>query len=407
MSDKNPSSKHFAQFDAPDLPPFLAVEPADEGWRGLTEDGEVFNVHGDGIPLDGQISVIRNGETIGYRKLPKKTTAGVIDDYLAHFASATELMRMNANESALTAIELAIQVAPTMRAHFNRAMILLALGRWIEGFGVFHHCEGRWPFMRPVSQALADRGVKRWTGEPIEGKRLLLVHDHGFGDSIMMLRYVRPLQAAGAHVALMMPPELGRLAAQLAPVVPDEAWRPVDYFCTMFGLTGVLHVTPDSVPLGPYLKPDPLLVDKWRGIVGGKNRRRIGIAWSVGLAHDGDYPRGMPLAMMTRELATAGADLISIQQDTGAEADMLGVDHYRFEDFADCAALISLLDEVVTIDTAALHLAGAIGHPKIVAMLSHWSSWRWLSRLYSNVTFCKQERDGDWESAFAQRRRAQ
>jgi hypothetical protein len=35
-----------------------------------------------------------------------------------------------------------------------------------------------------------------------------------------------------------------------------------------------------------------------------------------------------------------------------------------FEDFADCAALMSLMDEIVTVDTAAVHLAGAIGIPR-------------------------------------------
>ena len=77
-----------------------------------------------------------------------------------------------------------------------------------------------------------------------------------------------------------------------------------------------------------------------------------------------------------------------------------------FDDFADCAALMSLMDEIVTVDTAAVHLAGAIGHPKITLLLSRWHSWRWQMPLYPNVCVCVQASEGDWDSAFTQRRDA-
>jgi len=61
------------------------------------------------------------------------------------------------------------------------------------------------------------------------------------------------------------------------------------------------------------------------------------------------------------------------------------------------------MDEIVTVDTAAVHLAGAIGHPRITLMLSHWASWRWQLPLYQNLRICKQTSPGDWESAFVAR----
>jgi ADP-heptose:LPS heptosyltransferase len=72
-----------------------------------------------------------------------------------------------------------------------------------------------------------------------------------------------------------------------------------------------------------------------------------------------------------------------------------------FEDFADCAALMSCCDEIITVDTAAVHLAGAIGHPNVKLLLSHWASWRWLSPLYSTVKICRQDKADDWDSALA------
>ena len=75
-----------------------------------------------------------------------------------------------------------------------------------------------------------------------------------------------------------------------------------------------------------------------------------------------------------------------------------------FEDFADCAALVSLLDEIVTVDTAAAHVAGAIGHPNVTVLLSYWASWRWEggSPFYPWFKLCRQAAPGDWNSALAQ-----
>ena len=390
--------KQYAGFDAPDLAPVIACEHTEFGWRGLTGDGEVLNVnaHVNGKPAEipGSIAISRKGEIIGYRAVPRQTNSGVIDRYTHHLAAATSLTRINQNHEALAEIDGALVCANTMLARYNRSMILLALGRWQEGLDEFAYCEQNSPlFMRPQYANAIEHGLELWRGQDIASKRLLLIHDHGFGDSIMMLRYVAQLRAMGAEVVLQMPPELERLAAQIAPVTRDLV--EADYVCSMLFLAQVLRVTPETIPLDPYLRVEPELVEKWKHCTG---TRKIGIAWSVGHIHGDDYPRSAPLGLLR---AALGDNLISVQQQ--AEPDMLGVAHYPFEDFADCAALMSLLDEIVSVDTAAVHLAGAIGHPNISLLLSHWASWRWQSPLYRNLRICQQDSAGDWESAFAKR----
>jgi ADP-heptose:LPS heptosyltransferase len=140
-----------------------------------------------------------------------------------------------------------------------------------------------------------------------------------------------------------------------------------------------------------YLHVDAKLQDKWLAQLGG-HRRRIGIAWSCGVEHKDDFPRSIEFAQLVEMLDGEG-ELISVQQQ-GREP---------FEDFADCAAFMSLLDEIVTVDTAAVHLAGAIGHPRITLLLSHWASWRWQLPLYRNLHICQQDSPGDWQSAIAKR----
>jgi hypothetical protein len=395
--------KPFVGFEAPDLAPVIACEHTRTGWRGLTGDGEILNVTApiNGVPavIPKSLAISRGGEVIGYRAVPEETSAGTIDAYQQHLAASNVWTRINEQARALAEIDLALKHAPTFLARYNRSMFLLALGRWQEGFEEFNYCEQNSPlFMRPQYRAAIDAGLAPWQGEDIAGKKLLLIHDHGFGDSIMMLRYVPQLEAMGADVVLQMPPELERLAAQCAPVTRELV--DADYVCSIFMLMRVLR----SLNPAPHLKVDEDLRQKWRqqGWMGDKHKR-IGLAWSVGRTYEDDYPRALPLGLLVKTLATEG-DLVSVQQQGAAEADLLGVVHFQFEDFADCAALMSLMDEIVTVDTAAVHLAGAIGHPCISLLLSYWHSWRWRVSWYENVTFLCQPASGDWEGALATRK---
>lgn len=389
--------KHFAQFEPPSLPPVVVVEHTPKGWRGLTADGQVLNVesangHPVEIPFGGNLAVTRAGQIIGYRDIPEQPTPGLIDSYTRCYDLALRAVRAGRLDMALTHVETAISFVPTLTARYNRGMILLELGRWREGFDDYAYAMeyDTSPYMRPEYRTCLEWGLKRWRGEDLRGKRILLVHDHGFGDSIMMLRYVRVLQAMGSNVTLWLPPELQRLAAPLAKVTGEIVHA--DYFCSLLFLLHTLQQTPATIPLQPYLSVDTKLRGKWQDRVG--HKKPIGVAWTPGRTHDGDYPRAVPLELLRKALPDAA--LVSVQQQGAEEAQAFGVEHYTFEDFADCAGLMACCDRIITVDTAAVHLAGAVGHSRISLLLGHWASWRWLSPLYENVCIYRQAPPGDW-----------
>jgi hypothetical protein len=385
-----------------DLPmlddPIIAHEPTDHGWRGLTAHGEIIDVRGqDGhkpAEPDSAILVLRGGQAVGRRAVEHRSIS--IDQYLAHFNTGIELFCANACEPALSEFDKALAIAPNARAEFNRALVLLTLGRWAEGLPGY---ESRLRLLMPWTCQEAAKFGPRWRGEALRDKRLLLVHDAGFGDTIQQLRYVPALINMGAEVALLMPPELRRFAAQAAPNADNADG--FDFWCPMLSLLHLLRQTIETVPDGPYLTADPELVEKWSKVINEGTQHNIGIAWSVGRDVEGDYPRAIPLEPLVKALP-GEASLWSMQQQEQKEAADIDVEAVDFEDFADCAALMSLMDEVVTVDTAAAHVAGAIGHPQVTVLLSHWASWRWhRNPFYPWFKLCSQAAPGDWASALA------
>lgn len=390
--------KHSAAFEPPDLAPVIVTEHTPHGWRGLTEDGEILNVtaHVNGSPstIPESLGMTNGGEFIGYRKVEQVPTPGVIDAYLQHLNESMRLTRLNENERALEEVSLAMTLADTALVRFNRAMIALQLGYFFHGFNEFARVERESNlFMRPNFRKAIEAGCEPWRGQNLNGKSILLTHDHGFGDTIMCLRYVPALKDMGARVTVQCPAELESIVRQHAPSVRDT--HRTDYVCSMLFLMQVLQEYPGEW-YAPYVRVDQTLVEKWRATLR-PERKYIGVACSVGKNSSGDFPRECPQAFFDIHLSNE-ADLISVQQER-----LVNYGVSKFEDFADCAALMSLMDEIVTVDTAAVHLAGAIGHPNITLLLSKWHSWRWKMPLYPSMKICVQKSDGDWDSAFAQR----
>ncbi len=76
----------------------------------------------------------------------------------------------------------------------------------------------------------------------------------------------------------------------------------------------------------------------------------------------------------------------------------------HFADFTDAAAAIESLDMVISVDTAVLHLAGAMGKC-VWALLPFAPDWRWMlgradSPWYPTMKLFRQEEWGDWNSVF-------
>jgi ADP-heptose:LPS heptosyltransferase len=102
-------------------------------------------------------------------------------------------------------------------------------------------------------------------------------------------------------------------------------------------------------------------------------------------------------------------DIVSLQNevrpdDEKALAANKQIIHFgsELEDFSDTAALVSLMDLVISVDTSVVHLAGALGKPLWV-LLPFAPDWRWLleredSPWYPTARLFRQPAIGDWDS---------
>ena len=75
-------------------------------------------------------------------------------------------------------------------------------------------------------------------------------------------------------------------------------------------------------------------------------------------------------------------------------------------DFSDTAALLDLMDLVITIDTSVAHLAGAMGK-RVWILLPYNPDWRWLldrndSPWYPSARLFRQQQIGDWAGVIDQ-----
>ena len=302
----------------------------------------------------------------------------------------------------------ALRLKPNLPdTHAGLGMALLTRGRFEQGFAEY---DWRWR-----SRQMADEArrwtVARWRGEPLEGRTLLVHAEQGFGDTLQFCRFTRLIQ--GGRVVLEVPPALTRLLHNVegvAQVVTRADPLPqFDLHCPLMSLPLALQTTLKDLPTQvPYLRADPAEVERYRNRLAELPGLKVGLVWAARLnprTAIADARRSVSLDRLSPLGEIAGVSFVSLQTGSAAaEINTAGSQLRPFavelRDFADTAAVIECLDLVITVDTAVVHLAGALG--KRVWLLNRFdASWRWLegredSPWYPSLRQFRQPSSGDW-----------
>jgi tetratricopeptide (TPR) repeat protein len=337
----------------------------------------------------------------------------------AHANRGCSLDCLGRSLEALASCERAIELAPDYgAAHLNRAIALLRLGRFPDGWAEY---EWRWKIAESTLRSDRRHGsVPLWLGrEPLAGRSILLYAEQGYGDTLQFCRYAKRVCELGAKVILEVHPALKRAlrglegAAQV--ISRDDPTPHVEWQCPLMSLPLALGTTLDTIPASQrYLNADPELVDRWRVRLRERTGFRVGLVWSGGFRpHEPE--NWSATARRSIEPRSLGPlehpriEYVSLQKGAPPEARpaLRMIDRTReLVDFAETAALIENLDLVISVDTAAAHLAAALGKPTWI--LSRFDGcWRWLlnrsdSPWYPSVRLFRQQAPGTWDDVVRQ-----
>jgi tetratricopeptide (TPR) repeat protein len=320
------------------------------------------------------------------------------------------LQALNRHGEAVTSFEKAIAVdRNNADTHSNLALSLLTLGELTRGFTEY---EWRWKRTGMLDARRSYRG-RLWLGEfPLGQRRILLTAEQGLGDSIQFVRYVPLLASNGAKVVLEVQPELKALLANADGVeschARGEALPAYDFHCPLGSLPLAFKTEPSTIPAQiPYLRADDAHIEKWRSSIEALPGKRVSLAWAGHARHPNDRNRSIELRLLEPLLALDGISFISIQRDLRGDDREVLARHgnitdiaEQLTDMADTAAVASLADLTVSVDTSVVHIAGAIGR-EVWVLLPFSPDWRWTltgerSPWYPQMRLFRQSSPGDW-----------
>src|SRR4051794_9700246 len=318
-------------------------------------------------------------------------------------------------EEAVASYNHAIAKQPNLaEAHFGKALSLLLLGHYPDGFK-----EQEWRFLRGSSPVARIHRQKPFLGDAaLAGRTLFIYPELYLGDMVQFCRYALMAIEHGARVVMSVQRPLRHLLTTLHPAIEwigeNESPARIDLHCPLLSLPLAFGTALETIPAPvPYLHAEPQRASAWHQRLG-PDGLKIGICWQ-GHPARAELDRSFPLAAFAPVARLPSVRLISLQTGDGLDQldalpAVLRVEHFEdtsdhgLRPFTELAAMIAGLDLVITTDTVVAHVAGALGRPAWVA-LKHIADWRWgrtgdRTPWYPSLRLFRQKRPGDWDGVF-------
>ena len=294
-------------------------------------------------------------------------------------------------------------------ARFNLACLLLRDGRYAEAWPLWETRD--WP----VHQSL-PWPCPRWRGERLEGMRVLVVQDAGLGDTIQFARYLQALQSLGAsRIDLICQAPLQALMQQLPGVHTVWTWAdsastlaatPWDVWVPVMSLPALSNTEPHAkcwTP--PYLRADIKRQATWESRLG-TNSPAHPLRVCLVTQGNPDFPHDAQRSIRDLEVLAPlqnvpGVEWICLRGKSVSRGLEAGEPAWELSDLVDTAGLLACMDLLICVDTAAAHLAGAMGMPCWLLLPDNLCDWRWerqgaQSMWYASMRLFRQVIPGDW-----------
>ncbi len=337
----------------------------------------------------------------------------------AHHNLGNALGQLGRLDDAQAACSRALEINPQdAQAKFLSGTLHLLAGEFSLGWPRY---EERWDIPEATSPR-RDFAQPMWDGSALEGRRVLIHEEQGFGDAIQFIRYAPLVAEFGGQVILECSGSLAEVFSTVKGVgqivVAGEPLPHFDLHIPMMSLPLTFGTTVESIPQNvPYISDDAARCEFWRAWLAENDAAlKVGIVWGGRTDTTQRSLRSVRLRDWLPIFRVPDVDFVSLQVGRGIEQikQLPGRQPVRdasghIEDFADTAALVSQLDLVIAVDTAVAHLAGALGKP-VWVLLPFAPDWRWMlgredSPWYPSMRLFRQQRALEWEPVISRVRK--
>jgi tetratricopeptide (TPR) repeat protein len=305
---------------------------------------------------------------------------------------------------------------------------------------------GHWLARNATGDSLSVRPVDipEWTpGAPLSGRRVLITHQLGFGDQLLLGSCLSDWLSAGAEIALCCDPEIAGVVraswprctvlegpspkgwAEPTPVWLQAAlagWAP-DYWISLLHLPLLVQTSGRRPYFASYARAP-------------EEARRVAVQWAkarrlalpgqalVGFFWDAQnhhfpqiYEPRMIWWSLQRSLSPDEAARLTADPRLSGKVTFFSLHHPKtpggmhappgvesygpgIEDFSQTAAVIEQLDVVVAVDSSVANLSAMIGRPTLV-LASAARDWRWttpegVNSWMARVSVFAQRKPRDW-----------
>ena len=279
-----------------------------------------------------------------------------------------------------------------------------------------------WEYFRLRRMLNEKKGLKTYLLDfngQLNDKKILVYWDCGYGDSIQFLRYIPLLAEKCAEVLFSVQEPLINLVkdSNLGATILSSAQKSeeIDYDFQI-NLTSLAYLFKTGINNFPfkekYINSNPQKAARWKEKYFNNDGFNVGIVWH---SHVNSLRKNIEDVKLFYKMSkTGGINLYSLQQTRGLPLyDGMPEDFKlirlgdELKDFSDTAAVIENLDLLIAIDTAAAHLAGAMGRP-VYCLIPHNPNWRWFmsgensqwhekTPWYDSMKLFRQKEAGNWK----------
>jgi tetratricopeptide (TPR) repeat protein len=317
----------------------------------------------------------------------------------------------NRLDQAETCFCQALKINPNFtEAEFSLATLYLLQARYEKGWEKYDKS-------RMTQHNHVQPNIPRWSGENLAGRKILLYHEQGFGDTLHFVRYAHLVEKLADQTVLWVQKPLQRLIDSSFPSIEVHGIEDIqdippgefDFSCPLPSLPRVFNTSSKNIPQTiPYIKVCSKITTKWDNFFNPLNKNssyKIGVVWAGNPNHHNDRNRSIPLEVFSDLFAVKAVTWISLQAGIKSQ-DLVKIPYKVFshpekmKDFAETAGLITHLDLIITVDSAVAHLAGAMGKQTWL-LLPFAPDWRWQinrqdSPWYPTIQLFRQRKAGDW-----------